>query len=202
MQSSAAAPITLQPGDALVIVDVQNDFLPGGSLAVPQGDQVVAPLNALIARCTTFRLPVVATRDWHPPEHCSFRERGGPWPPHCIAGTPGAAFAPTLALPASTTIVSKAVTAGLDAYSGFGGTDLHDRLRAAGVRRLLVGGLATDYCVLNTVRDGLAHGYDVVLLTDAIRAVDVTPGDGQRAIDDMTRLGARAIASADIGDPA
>ena len=202
MQSSAAAPITLHPGDALIIVDVQNDFLPGGSLAVPQGDEVVAPLNALIARCTTHHLPVVATRDWHPPEHCSFRDRGGPWPPHCIAGTPGAAFAPPLALPASTTVVSKAVTTELDAYSGFGGTDLHNRLQAAGVRRLLVGGLATDYCVLNTVRDGLAHGYDVVLLTDSIRAVDVTPGDGQRAIDDMTRLGAHAIASAAIGDPA
>lgn len=198
---SPAAPITLQPGDALVIVDVQNDFLPGGSLAVPQGDEVVAPLNALIARCTRLRLPIVATRDWHPPEHCSFRERGGPWPPHCVAATPGAAFAPALALPESATIVSKAVTAEVDAYSGFGGTDLHDRLQAAGVRRLLVGGLATDYCVLNTVRDGLTHGYDVVLLTDAIRAVDVTPGDGRRAIDEMTRLGACAIASADIGNP-
>ncbi|MCC4117775.1 isochorismatase family protein [Aromatoleum toluclasticum] len=199
---SPAAPITLQPGDALLIVDVQNDFLPGGSLAVRQGDDVVAPLNALIARCTQLRLPVVATRDWHPTDHCSFRERGGPWPPHCVAGTPGAAFAPPLALPGSATIVSKAVTPDLDAYSGFGGTDLHDRLQAAGVRRLLVGGLATDYCVLNTVRDGLANGYEVILLTDAIRAVDVTPGDGQRAIDEMTRLGARAIASADIGNPA
>ena len=199
---SPAAPITLQPGDALVIVDVQNDFLPGGSLAVPRGDEVVAPLNALIARSTQLRLPVIATRDWHPPDHCSFRARGGPWPPHCIAGTPGAAFAPALALPESATIVSKAVTADLDAYSGFGGTDLHDRLQAAGVRRLLVGGLATDYCVLNTVRDGLANGYEVILLTDAIRAVDVTPGDGRRAIDEMTRLGARAIAAADIGNHA
>lgn len=199
---SPAAPITLQPGDALVIVDVQNDFLPGGSLAVPRGDEVVAPLNALIARCTQLRLPVIATRDWHPPDHCSFRARGGPWPPHCIAGTPGAAFAPALALPESATIVSKAVTAGLDAYSGFGGTDLHDRLQAAGVRRLLVGGLATDYCVLNTVRDGLANGYEVILLTDAIRAVDVTPGDGRRAIDEMARLGAHPFASVDIGNPA
>lgn len=199
---SPAAPITLQPGDALIIVDVQNDFLPGGSLAVPQGDEVVAPLNALIARCTRLHLPVIATRDWHPPDHCSFRAHGGPWPPHCVAGTPGAAFAAALALPESATIVSKAVTAEADAYSGFGGTDLHDRLQAAGVRRLLVGGLATDYCVLNTVRDGLAHGYEVLLLTDAIRAVDVTPGDGRHAIDEMTRLFAHAIASADIGNPA
>ncbi|NMF89292.1 isochorismatase family protein [Aromatoleum petrolei] len=197
-----AAPITLQPGDALVIVDVQNDFLPGGSLAVPRGDEVVAPLNALIARCTQLRLPVIATRDWHPPDHCSFQARGGPWPPHCIAATPGAAFAPALALPESATVVSKAVTADVDAYSGFGGTDLHDRLQAARVRRLLVGGLATDYCVFNTVRDGLANGYEVILLTDAIRAVDVTPGDGLRAIDEMARLGAHPIASVNIGNPA
>ncbi|WP_407280225.1 isochorismatase family protein [Aromatoleum evansii] len=197
-----ASPITLQPGDALIIVDVQNDFLPGGSLAVPRGDEVVAPLNTLIARCTRLRLPVIATRDWHPQDHCSFHARSGPWPPHCIAGTPGAAFAPALALPESATIVSKAVTADVDAYSGFGGTDLHDRLQAAGVRRLFVGGLATDYCVLNTVRDGLANGYAVILLTDAIRAVDVTPGDGQRAIDEMARLGAHPIASVDIRNPA
>ena len=201
MQSSAL-PITLQPGDALLIVDVQNDFLPNGNLAVPRGDEVVPPLNALIARCVRLDLPVIATRDWHPPDHCSFRARGGPWPSHCVADTPGAAFAPALALPASATIVSKALTRDLDAYSGFGGTDLHDRLQTAGVRRLLVGGLATDYCVLNTVRDGLANGYEVILLTDAIRAVDVTPGDGQRAIDEMARLGVHAIASVDIGNPA
>lgn len=199
---SPAAPNTLQPGDALLIVDVQNDFLPGGSLAVPQGDEVLGPLNALIARCTRLGLAVVATRDWHPPGHCSFRERGGPWPPHCVAGTPGAAFAPALALPGSAIVISKADTADLDAYSGFGGTDLHDRLQAAGVHRLLVGGLATDYCVLNTVRDGLVNGYAVILLADAIRAVNVAPGDGQCAIDEMTRLGAFVLSSGDIGDPA
>ncbi|NMG46199.1 isochorismatase family protein [Aromatoleum toluvorans] len=199
---SPAALNTLQPGDALIIVDVQNDFLPGGTLAVPAGDEVVPLLNALIARFARLDLPVVATRDWHPPEHCSFRERGGPWPPHCVAGTPGAAFAAGLALSASAVVISKADAADRDAYSGFEGTDLHARLRDAGVRRLFVGGLATDYCVLNTVRDGLALGYAVTLLTDAIRAVDVAPGDGERAIDEMTRRGARPLTSGDIRDPA
>jgi nicotinamidase-related amidase len=188
----------LQAGDALVVVDVQNDFLPGGSLGVPHGDEVVAPLNRVIDIFARRGLPIVATRDWHPPDHCSFRARGGPWPVHCVAGTAGAGFAPALALPATAAIVSKATTADADAYSGFGGTDLHRLLGDAGVRRLFVGGLATDYCVLNTVRDGLAEGYDVVLLTDAIRAVDVEPGDGDRAIAEMARLGARIVASDSI----
>jgi nicotinamidase/pyrazinamidase len=180
-------------GDALILVDIQNDFLPGGALAVPAGDAVIAPLNAWIARFASAGLPVFATRDWHPIDHCSFAARGGPWPPHCIAGTPGAAFAPALALPANATIVSKATTAEADAYSGFAGTDLHVWLQAAGVRRFFVGGLATDYCVLNTVRDALALGYHVMLLQDAIRAVDVKPGDGERAIAAMVAAGATAV---------
>jgi len=199
MESSTGR-IDMQTGDALILVDVQNDFLPGGSLAVPCGDEVVPPLKRLIDRFTCCGLPVVATRDWHPADHCSFHQRGGPWPPHCVAGTAGAAFAPALALPGSARIVSKAVTADTDAYSGFGGTDLDGFLRTAGVRRLFVGGLATDYCVLNTVRDGLANGYAVMLLTDAIRAVDVQPGDGARAIAEMERLGAIAITSSRITD--
>ena len=188
-------PIDLKAGDALVVVDVQQDFLPGGSLAVSGADQVVPPLNRLIVAFADRGLPVFATRDWHPPDHCSFRDRGGPWPPHCVAGTPGAAFPPELALPASAAIVSKATTADADAYSGFDRTDLDERLRAAGVQRLFVGGLATDYCVLNTVRDGLAKGYAVMLLTDAIRAVDAAPGDGAKAVAQMLRLGAVPVAS-------
>lgn len=182
-----------QAADALILVDVQLDFLPGGSLAVPRGDEVVPALNRYIAVFRGLTLPVVATRDWHPPDHCSFRAQGGPWPPHCIAGSDGARFAPLLDLPCEGRIVSKATTREKDAYSGFEGTDLDDWLKRAGISRVFVGGLATDYCVLNTVRDALRLGYATILLLDAVRAVEVQAGDGQRAIGEMRRLGAIAI---------
>lgn len=182
--------IPLHRGDALVVVDVQSDFLPGGSLAVPCGDEVVPVLNDYIAAFRAKGLPVVATRDWHPPDHCSFTVQGGVWPQHCVAGSPGARFARELALPRDAMVISKATTRNPDAYSGFGGTDLDALLRAAGVGRVFVGGLATDYCVLNTVRDALRLGYQTVLLLDAIRAVDVYSGDGERAIAEMVQGGA------------
>jgi nicotinamidase/pyrazinamidase len=182
--------IAVAAGDALILVDVQNDFLPGGALAVPRGDEVLATLKGWIARFRAAGLPVFATRDWHPADHCSFAAQGGPWPPHCVAQTPGAAFAAVLALPGAARMISKATTPDKDAYSGFAGTTLHAELQALGVRRLLVGGLATDYCVLNTVQDALSLGYAVVLLLDAIRAVDVAPGDGERAIAAMLAAGA------------
>lgn len=177
-------------GDALVIVDVQNDFLPGGSLAVPQGDAVVAPLNGWIARFRAAGRPIVATRDWHPATHGSFMGYGGSWPPHCVAGTPGAAFAAALELPDDIMTVDKATTPEVDAYSGFAGTDLHPRLQALGIRRLFVGGLATDYCVLHTVLDARRLGYEVRLLADGMRAVDVQAGDGARALAAMIAAGA------------
>jgi len=180
----------LRPGDALIVVDVQKDFLPGGSLPVRAGDEVVPVLNRYVADFVRAELPVFATRDWHPPGHCSFRERGGPWPPHCVQGTPGAAFVPDLTLPPSAVVVSKGTSPERDAYSGFEGTDLERRLREAGVRRLFVGGLATDYCVLNTVKDALVRGFPTLLLVDAVRAVDVRPGDGRRAEEEMVGLGA------------
>lgn len=180
----------LQAGDALLIVDVQNDFLPGGSLAVPDGDAVLEPLNRWIARFTTAGLPVVATRDWHTPDHCSFAAQGGPWPPHCVAGSDGARFPAALKLPADTPVISKATQQGADAYSGFDGTDLDAYFTGLAVRRLFIGGLATDVCVLNTVRDALALGYAVELLLDGMRAVDVQPGDGERAIAAMIAAGA------------
>ncbi|HEU0219908.1 MAG TPA: nicotinamidase [Gallionella sp.] len=180
-----------QLGDALLIVDMQNDFLPGGSLAVPRGDEVVPVLNRYLR--VFQNLPVYATRDWHPERHCSFRAQGGIWPPHCVAGTRGAEFAAALQLPPSAVVISKAATAEQDAYSGFQGTGLDAQLCAANIRRLFIGGLATDYCVLNTVRDALGLGYLVWLLGDAIRAVDVQPGDGQRAEQEMLSLGAQRI---------
>jgi nicotinamidase/pyrazinamidase len=187
-----------QPGDALLIVDVQNDFLPGGSLAVQHGDAVVPVLNRYLEIFAEQDLPVYATRDWHPPLHCSFRAQGGPWPPHCVAKTNGAAFAAALQLPPAAVIISKATTPEQDAYSGFQGTDLHARLHAADIRRLYIGGLATDYCVLNTVRDALKLGYEVLLLSDAIRAVEVQPGDGLRAEQEMIGLGAQRITVEEI----
>jgi len=189
--------VTPGPGDALVIVDVQGDFVTG-SLAVPGGAEVIPPLNRAAAAFAARGLPVIATRDWHPDDHVSFHEQGGPWPPHCVAGTPGAGAAEGLELPAGTEIVDKADTAAMDVYSPFAGTDFADDLRARGVRRLVVGGLATDYCVLNTVTDALAEGFDVVVLDDAVRAVDVEPGDGDRAEDAMRRAGARFATVGDI----
>ncbi len=180
-------------GDALVIVDVQKDFLPDGALGVPDGDQVVPVLNHYIERFRRAGLPVIATRDWHPPNHCSFTARGGPWPPHCVAGTAGADFAPWLRLPDESIVVSKATDPDRDAYSGFDGTGLTERLRTLGVGRLWIGGLATDYCVLATVRDAIAAGFTVVYLSDASRAVNVEPGDGEDAEREIAALGATVL---------
>ena len=190
--------LPLASTDALLIVDVQNDFLPGGALAVPDGDAVVPVLNGYIGLCDRRGLAIFATRDWHPEDHCSFHAQGGPWPPHCIAFSRGAALATGLELPCSAAIVSKAQSADRDAYSGFQGTNLEALLRARGVSRLFVGGLATDYCVLNTVRDALARGFQVLLLRDAIRAVNVQPGDGDRAEAEMLALGAQPVTLADL----
>jgi nicotinamidase/pyrazinamidase len=198
MIRQASAAVTPESGDALLIVDVQNDFLPGGRLAVPQGNAVVAPLNRCIAAFERRGRPVIATRDWHPPKHCSFEPQGGPWPPHCVAGTHGAEFAPQLRLPATAVVVSKGTAAQAEAYSGFQGTDLAARLQALRVRRLFIGGLATDYCVLHTVRDALRAGFEVAVLADAVAAVDCQQGDGGRALEDMQRLGARLLRSAGI----
>ncbi|HEU0234545.1 MAG TPA: nicotinamidase [Gallionella sp.] len=190
--------LQLLSGDVLLVTDMQNDFLPGGSLAVPHGDEVVPVLNRYLDIFTARNLPVFATRDWHPEHHCSFRERGGPWPPHCVQGTHGAEFSPALRLPPSAVIISKAATPGQDAYSSFLGTDMDSHLRDAGIRRIFIGGLTTDYCVLNTTRDALQLGYRVFVLVDAIRAVDVQPGDGSHAKQEMLNLGAQFITVEEI----
>ncbi|MBW3625537.1 MAG: nicotinamidase [Armatimonadetes bacterium] len=190
--------VTPQAGDALVMVDVQNDFLPGGRLAVPNGDEVVPALNRAIDIFREKGLPVVATRDWHPDRHCSFKEQGGTWPVHCVADTEGARFAPGLKLPPDALTISKATDAAVDAYSGFQDTGLDRHLRERSVKRVFVGGLATDYCVLNTVNDALDLGFQVFLLTDAVRAVDVKPGDGDRAMEEMKRGGAVPVTVEDL----
>lgn len=175
---------------ALIIVDVQNDFLPGGALAVSHGEEVVPVLNRYIAQFEQQKLPIFATRDWHPPNHCSFRTQGGPWPVHCVVHSRGAEFAPSLRLPKSAMVISKPSASDKETYSGFEGTDLEGQLRRAGVSSLFIGGLATDYCVLNTVKDALHRGFKVTLLRKAIRPVNVEADDGVKAENEMVRLGA------------
>jgi nicotinamidase/pyrazinamidase len=185
--------LRVQSGDALLVVHVQRDFLPGGALAVTHGDRVVPVLNQYIEVFQGKGLSIFASRDWHPANHCSFLTQGGPWPPHCVQGSPGAQFAPGLRLPRDAAIISSATRQDREAYSGFEDTDLHDRLQALGIERLFVGGLATDYCVLATVKDGLSLGYKVFLLEDAVHAVNVHPDDGKKAWKEMLRLGAVGI---------
>jgi nicotinamidase/pyrazinamidase len=182
--------------DALIVADVQRDFLPGGTLAIPGGDAVVLPLNEYIRRAISGGAHVFVTRDWHPAHHCSFRERGGPWPAHCVQGTPGAEFAAELLLPKGAVIVSKGSDLDRDAYSAFQGTKLETALRALDVDRLLVGGLATEYCVLETVRDARAKGYGVMILDDAIWGVDRARSRAAR--DEMVVLGAVPMTLQDI----
>ncbi|HEX2387333.1 MAG TPA: nicotinamidase [Candidatus Binatia bacterium] len=189
----------MQGKDALVIVDVQNDFCPGGALAVERGDEVVPRLNAYIEKFTHAGLPVFATRDWHPEKTIHFSAYGGQWPPHCIQGTAGAEFRSDLRLPADAVIVTTGAAPDEDGYSGFdgrgaGGT-LEEMLRKAGVERIFVGGLATDYCVKHTVLDALKRGFKVVWLEDASRGVDLQPGDSARAAAEMIAGGAKKAAS-------
>lgn len=185
-------------GDALIIVDIQNDFLPGGALGIRNGDEVIPVINAYLRLFSRRGLPIYFTRDWHPPDHCSFPEQGGPWPVHCVAGTHGAAFADSLQMPPDATIVSKATSPGKEAYSTFEGTDLGEQLRQRSVRRVFIGGLATDYCVVNSVRDAHRLGLTIFVLEDAIRAVDVHPGDGEAACETMRQHGARFLRLRDL----
>lgn len=197
----------VEPSDALVIVDVQNTFCPGGTLPVTDGDAVVGPLNGAMRLFAPDH--VFATQDWHPDDHCSFAAQGGPWPAHAVQNTPDAALHSGLDRAHISAVVQKGTTSARDAYSGFDGTDLAERLRARGVRRVFVGGLATDYCVKATALDARAAGFDVVVLADACRAVNVAPGDGERALAEMQGAGAAMAATGDLaganepaGDPA
>ena len=183
-------------GDALLVVDLQHDFLPGGALGVAHGDATVTPINRLIALFTARGLPVFASRDWHPADHCSFHEQGGPWPVHCVAGTHGAAFTDAVQWPTDVTVVSKATVRDREAYSALDGTGLREYLAARGVKRIFVAGLATDSCVRATAADALAAGLDVVVVRDAVAAVDVQPGDGERALAEIREHGGRVVESA------
>jgi nicotinamidase/pyrazinamidase len=191
--------------DALILVDVQNDFCRGGTLAVKNGDEVVPVLNRYIERFLKLRLPIFATRDWHPVKTSHFKAHGGVWPVHCVQGTHGAEFHRDLKLTPEITIVSAGMAADEDGYSGFLGRDSTGRalaalLRDRGVDRLFVGGLATDYCVKHTVLDGIQEGFQVMLIADAVRGVNLNPDDSEQAIKEMSAAGASVIRASDTAD--
>ena len=179
----------LQAGDALIVVDVQVDFCPGGSLPIERGDEVVTVLNRWIDAAAHARVPVVLSRDWHPRHHLSFRESGGEWPVHCVQDTSGARFHPQLTLPESAILVTKGARLDRDQYSAFDDTGLAAELRKLDVRRAWIGGLAQDVCVRATVLEALREGFEVIVIADATRPV--TAEGGERADGEMRRAGAR-----------
>lgn len=188
---------------ALLVVDVQRDFCPGGALPVPAGDAVVPIMNRYMRAFDDAGAPIFASRDWHPARTSHFREWGGEWPPHCVQQTEGAEFHPKLDLPARAIIVSKGQDPDQDSYSAFDATTedgipLADALRRRGVRSLYVGGLATDYCVRASVLDARREGFEVTLLADASRGIDVKPGDVSRAVDEMRHAGATEARYAEV----
>lgn len=181
---------------ALVIIDVQNDFCPGGTLAVTDGDKVVPVINGYIRLFSIHKLPIYASRDWHPRVTHHFKEFGGMWPPHGVQGTHGAEFHPDLKLPEDVEIISEGMDPNSEGYSCFEGINeqgvsFADSLTGRGVHHLYIGGLATDYCVKATVLEALQKGFRTTLLMDAVRGVDLEPGDSMRAIEAMIRAGAR-----------
>jgi nicotinamidase/pyrazinamidase len=180
--------------DALLIIDFQNDFTPGGALAVPEGDEIADPVKKLAGRYDV----VVATRDWHPPDHSSFEEQGGPWPVHCVAGTPGADFHPAMKDIELDAVADVGRERDDQGYSGFEKSDLAEILRERGVDRVAVCGLATDYCVRASAIDACREGFDVTVVSDAIRGVEVEPGDSERAIEDMKAAGARMVTTSEL----
>ncbi len=177
--------------DALIVTDMQIDFLPGGALAISEGDKIIPLLNQYVEKFVEAKAKVFATRDWHPPNHMSFKSQGGPWPPHCIQGTRGADFHPNLKLPRDVEVISKATDPKKEAYSAFEGTDLEERLRESKVERVFIGGLATDYCVRSTALDALKLGFETFVLIDATRGIDETRGDVTRAIEEIKSKGAK-----------
>lgn len=188
----------IRPHHALVVVDVQHDFLPGGALGVAEGERIFVPINALAPRFAR----VYATRDWHPPDHASFAHRGGPWPVHCVANTHGAGFDRRFDAANIDVVVDKGTDSETDGYSGFAATSLAEDLRAHGVRRVFVCGLATDYCVKATALDAVAAGFSAVVLADAAAAVNVAAGDEDRALAELRSAGVAIARSSDLAGDA
>jgi nicotinamidase/pyrazinamidase len=190
--------LKIERTDALIITDIQKDFLPGGALPVAGGDEVIPVLNSYAKMFSNSKATVIASRDWHPPNHISFQEQGGPWPPHCVRETEGAKFSPLLKLPDDTEIVSKATDPSKEAYSVFDGTGLGERLKKVSVQRVFIGGLATDYCVVNSVEDSVKLGFKTFVLIDASRGIEANPGDIEKAYETMKKSGAEMITISDF----
>jgi len=182
------------------VTDIQIDFLPGGALPVPEGDEIIPVINNYIRRFKTAQAQVIASRDWHPANHTSFKLQGGLWPPHCMQDTPGAKFSPNLKLPQNSPIISKATQPNHEAYSAFDHTNLADELHTRGIKQLFVSGLATDYCVLNTVIDACRLGFKTTVLMDATLGINMTPGDVERAVEMMNKNGAKLATETDFPD--
>lgn len=186
------------PKRALIVVDVQNDFCPGGTLAVPHGDEVVEPLNKQIDKFLERGEPVYKSRDWHPTTTKHFKAYGGVWPVHCVQNTAGAEFHPALRDDPRITVISKGL-GDTNCYSAFDETDLAARLHQQNIEEVVVGGLATDYCVKSTVLDALKNGFKVKALKNAMRAVELQPGDGELAIKEMRDAGAEIVEKTEQG---
>ncbi|MGH6924926.1 MAG: nicotinamidase [Propylenella sp.] len=181
----------LRRGDALIVVDVQNDFCPGGALPIPRGDEVVPVLNGWIARAAEAGIPVIASRDWHPKDHVSFKRQGGQWPVHCVQGSEGAAFRPDLKLPGDAFIVTKGDRTDRDQYSAFDATGLAEELRRRGVKRTWIGGLAEDVCVRATALDAAKADFDTQVIAAATKPVTAEGGEVARA--DMRKAGVTIV---------
>jgi len=184
--------------DSLIIVDMQNDFMPGGALPVENALTIIPKINKYIDIFSKNGALIVATRDWHPPNHISFKTRGGPWPPHCIQNTKGAEFVSDLRLPSNTIIISKAEDPEKEAYSGFDGTELNNILKKYGIRRVFIAGVATDYCVKATAIDAFRYGYETFVLSDGIKVVDIPKGSVEKAIKELLELGIIFVDEHDI----
>jgi nicotinamidase/pyrazinamidase len=182
---------------ALLIIDFQNDFTSGGALEVPGGDEVAEPIKRVAPRFDH----VFATRDWHPPDHASFETEGGPWPVHCVQGTHGAELHPAMRDVPVDEIVDVGAEREDEGYSGFEKSKLEDLLREREVDEVAVVGLATDYCVRASAIDAAKLGFDTTVITDAVRAVDVNPGDGERALEEMQEAGAKLATSDQVAEP-
>jgi nicotinamidase/pyrazinamidase len=190
----------LTSSDVLLITDIQKDFLPGGALPVEGGDEIIPVLNAYAKHFEDAKAHIFVSRDWHPSNHISFKAQGGPWPPHCVQDTNGAKFSPDLKLPSICAVISKATNPEHESYSVFDGTSFEHELKMCETKRLFVGGLATDYCVVNTVLDARKLGYETVVLMDATLGINVEPGDVDRAIEAMVKAGAQQATNEDFPD--
>ncbi|EHR79836.1 pyrazinamidase/nicotinamidase pxnc [Thermococcus litoralis DSM 5473] len=180
--------------EALIIVDMQRDFMPGGALPVPEGDKIIPTIEELIKKFEQRGALIVATRDWHPPNHISFKEQGGPWPRHCVQNTEGAEI--VVSLPKDTIIISKADKPDKEAYSGFEGTELAEILKEKGVKRVYICGVATEYCVRATALDAIKNGFEVYLIKDAVKGIKRE--DEEKALKELEEKGAKIISSAEL----